>query len=280
MPNIGVLEIAFLLIALGIPASATVALVWRGRRHGVDGFAAAHGLELTEQNRTMIAAYVRRSFRWRMAGAVIGALVPFGTNIPGVEMIAGYLVGAIAAELSESRVQRGKDAAASLVPRHLNDYLSPLVLRIFRGVAGSGILVGLLYFFIPLREDLAQGVGTLPFLVVPLAIVAVASGVEAVLRLIVHKPQPADEGDVVAVDDAIRSASIHAVAGAGLALLLLLAAAEFLVIGGVSDFQIIRWVFPVLAAISTAAAFVVWVRFGNDISWHVARSFPVPAVPV
>jgi hypothetical protein len=71
----------------------------------------------------------------------------------------------------------------------------------------------------PVRELVLRGRGG------ALATAAVAVGVtvavELLLRRMVRRPQPVDEPMALAVDNALRSTSVHAAAGAGLAIVLL-----------------------------------------------------------
>ncbi|HEY6590335.1 MAG TPA: hypothetical protein VI751_04770 [Actinomycetota bacterium] len=71
----------------------------------------------------------------------------------------------------------------------------------------------------PVRELVLRGRGG------ALATAAVAVGVtvavELLLRRMVRRPQPVDDPTALAVDNALRSTSVHAAAGAGLAIVLL-----------------------------------------------------------
>lgn len=276
MLQIGTVEIVFLAIGIGVPVAAIGTLLWRGRNHAPESFAAAHGIELTGESRNVIEGYLRRSFRWRMGGAAVGLALPLGTGVPGVEMILGYLIGALAAELSESRLSREGESVASLTPRALTDYVSRRILRTLRAVAITGAVVASLYVVVPLRESDVTGMS---FVLVAAVIVAIGISVEIVLRLIVRKPQPASSSDLVAADDAIRAASIHAAVGAGIAVILLLMGTELFMLGGITDVQLLRWTFPMLAGLSVLAAFLTWARFGHDVRWRVLRSAPTREAP-
>lgn len=256
------------LIAL-VPLAAIVVLAVKARGSQPEAFAEAHGIAVTDANRHLVAAYLDRSWRWRVTGAVLGAVVPFGTRIPGLEMLGGYLVGALAAELTQPRLRRTAQPTASLTPRSLSDYLAPGILRALRATAVLAVALVPLYLLLPRRVSIT----THPQLFVASGLVVItATLVEAALRVIVRRPQPAVAPDVVSADDAIRSASIHASAGAGLAIVLLLVATELWAFGYGTDVQLVRWVAPVLSMAATAGAFVTWSVFGHDRPWRVRRN--------
>ncbi len=200
---------------------------------------------------------------------MLGAVIPFGTRVPGLEMLGGYLLGALAAELTQPRLRHTTEPAASLTPRSLTDYLSPRILRALRGTAVLSVGLVPLYLLLPQRAPVTDHP---QLFVASLLVVITAVVVEAVLRLIVRRPQPAVAPDLVSADDAIRSGSIHASAGAGLGIALLLVATELWVFGFGTDVKVVRWVAPVLSLAATAAAFVTWSTFGHDRPWRVRRN--------
>ena len=108
--------------------------------------------------------------------------------------------------------------------------------------------------------------------------VAVLVVVEVTLRYIANRRQPGSPADLVAADDALRSTSMHATIGAGLALAFLLAGGAFAGIGLLSDIQILRWAAVPLAFGSMIAAVVAWLELGHDTPWVVRRSTTAPTV--
>lgn len=268
--NLGPVEMLLIGAVAVVPLVAVILLARKRKGWRPETFAAAHGFRLTAINRPVVVSYLNRSLRFRLVGAVLGVLIPFGTEIPGIEMVGGYLFGALAAELTHARLQRSAQAAASLSPRVLGDYLTPGILRAMRATAAAGVALMPLFFVLPQRPSLAQGLPGYLFLAGAL-VIAAEIAVELMLRLIVRRPQPAEEPDLVAADDAIRAASIHASAGAGLAVMLLLAAVELWLFGLGTDVQMLRWGLPVLAAGSILSAFAVWARYGHDTDWRVKR---------
>lgn len=126
-----------------------------------------------------------------------------------------------------------------------------------------------LYLLLPRRRSITSE----PQLLIASGLVVITAAlVEAALRVIVRRPQPAVAPDVVSADDAIRSASIQASAGAGVAIVLLLVAAELWAFGFGTDVQVVRWVAPVLSITATAGGFVTWSLFGHDRPWRVRRN--------
>lgn len=266
---IGPVELVGIALLLGVPLAAIVVLALKARGSQPEAFAAAHGIRLTEASRSLVATYLERSWRWRVTGALLGAVIPFGTRVPGLEMLGGYLVGALAAELTHSRLRPATQPAASLTPRSLTDYLAPGILRALRATALLAVALVPLYGLLPRRvpvTDRAQLLVASGLVVITYVVVEVA------LRLIVRRPQPAVGPALVSADDAIRSASIHATAGSGLAIALLLVGAEWWVFGSGTDVQLVRWVAPVLSLAALVAGFGAWAVFGHDPPWRVERS--------
>ena len=98
---------------------------------------------------------------------------------------------------------------------------------------------------------------------------AFAAGLEALERWIVRRPQPFTSPSLVAADDAIRAQSVHALAGSGLALLLVALAASS-PCSAVSDLDVLSWTMWLPAL----AAFVLSILACRDIGqqpWHVRR---------
>jgi hypothetical protein len=252
-------------------------------------WARARGLELTPENRPLVARYLRRARVLPICGALVAVVLPTivelalhgelvilgfhsdGSSAPYAgpfEAYIGYLLGALVAELSLARPRAPGRRSASLVPRELGAYLPRRLLRAQRalGVAVvAGVLVtALVPYPSPASEpdgwELATGVAFFG---------AFAVGLEALERWIVRRPQPFIEPSLVAADDAIRAQSVHALAGAGLALLLV-ALSGLLVVLTASDVEVLTWTMWLPAL----AAFVLSVRACLDIGqqpWSVRR---------
>ncbi|MCA1694658.1 MAG: hypothetical protein LC749_07965 [Actinobacteria bacterium] len=265
----GPVELVVMALAALVPIGAVIVLAIRARAAQPEVFADAHGFSLTDANRPLVGSYLDRSWKWRITGAVLGVVIPFGTRIPGLEMLGGYLVGALAAELTHARLRRSAQPAASLAPRSLTDYIAPGVLRALRAAAVLAVALVPMYHLLPRRASVTDH----PQLLVASGLALItATLVEGALRVIVRRPQPAIAPDVVSADDAIRAASIHATAGAGLAIVVLLVATELWAFGFGTDVQLLRWVAPVLSISTTAGAFVIWSVLGHDRPWRVRRN--------
>jgi hypothetical protein len=100
--------------------------------------------------------------------------------------------------------------------------------------------------------------------------------VELLQRLIVARPQPAADPDVMRADDAIRSASVHALAGAGAALQLIICSVHVMSIGAISESQFGMWAFVSAGLACFVLAFASWgyaTRPRRRLGWH-PRSAP------
>jgi hypothetical protein len=258
-------------------------------------WAQARGLELTPENRPVVARYLRRA-RWLpVLGALVAVILPTvvelirsgelvilgfhsdGSGAPyagPMEAYIGYLLGALCAELSLARPMDATRRTASLAPRELADYLPRRLLRAQRAlgvVVALGVLVTGLVPYPPAASDVdwvALAIGAVAFGLF-------AIGVEALERWVVRRPQPYTGPSLVAADDAIRAQSVHAIAGAGLALLLVALSGLFAVLTA-SDVDVLT----VTMWLPALVAFVLSIRACRDIGqqpWRVRRRVDRPA---
>ena len=175
----------------------------------VDVWASGHGLTvLPAGQREPAERYLRRGRLFRTVGGAVpfvtgtvpyalwaatrGLPAPWPLGLFGVRSwLAGYLAGVLVAEWSWARPH------GALVPVIAWGPVAPA----------------------PVRELVLRGRGG------ALATAAVAVGVtvavELLLRRMVRRPQPVGDPMALAVDNALRSTSVHAAAGAGLAIVLL-----------------------------------------------------------
>jgi hypothetical protein len=262
------------LLVLGVGALAAVMLVWSifkaaVNREEIDEWATRRGLTLTEGSRPVIADYLVRTRQYRLKGALIGLVVPFQLGVVGLEMALGYLLGALYAEFTQERPVDSGTRAAALAPRAVEDYLPSFVLVVLRTVSASMAVLMPLHLWGPAREGSAPQVSTIlggaSAAVLPLVI-------EYLLRRMVAQPQPALSGDLLAADDAIRSSSIHAVAGAGACACLLLLGTFSAVTGMTSAITALRWLLPAFGAIAFAGGVAMWLTVGLTASWKVRRN--------
>jgi uncharacterized membrane protein len=252
-------------------------------------WAQARGLEVTPENRPVVARYLRRARVLRVCGALVGVLLPtlvelvwhgelviLGFHRDGsaapyagpMEAYIGYLLGALAAEASFARPRDPVRRSASLAPRELGDYL-PRRLLLAQRALGVAVVLGIVVTGLvpyssaaadPAWSALAGGAAFFGVFAVAL---------ELVERWVVRRPQPYTSASLVAADDAIRAQSLHTLAGAGLALLLLALSGVFAVLtaSDVDPLSATLWL-PALAA------FVLSVRACLDIGhrpWRVRR---------
>ena len=275
-----------LVLAVAIPIQ-----LWRAYRRDeayVERWAHYHGLGLTPENRPLVERYLRHARVLRTWGGVAGAVVPslielawhgrvevlgFGADGESAPLafgtiFAGYLLGALWAEVSLARPVAGARRTASLVRRELADYLPPNLVRAQRGLAAAATLGALAVGVVP-YDDSVSTPGALSLALGALLAVGFGAGLEAIERWLVRRPQPYTSPSLVAADDAIRAQSIHAVAGAGLALLLLFCGGVALALQG-SDVAWLQVAMVVPAAACLVASLVACREIG-DRAWRVRR---------
>jgi hypothetical protein len=258
-------------------------------------WAHARGFELMPDNRPVVARYLRRARLLPMLGALVGVVLPTlaelalhgelvilgfhsdGSGAPYAgpfELYIGYLLGALCAEVSMARPRDPGRRSASLVPRELDGYLPRRLLLAQRGLGVAvvlGVIVtGLLPYPSPASEPdwsaLASGAAFFG---------AFTVGLEVLERWIVRRAQPFTSLSLVAADDAIRAQSVHALAGSGLALLLVALSGVFAVLTA-SDVDVLSatmW-------LPAVAAFVLSILACRDIGqqpWRVPRRVDRPA---
>jgi hypothetical protein len=219
----------------------------------------------------MVGEYLERSRRFRLVGAAIGLVVPFGLEVPGIEMIGGYLVGALAAEFTQTRLPQTGERSASLSPRQLSDYLPSWIPTTLRSLGVASLVLLGLFLLGPERAGRPTAASTAVIVAAGITTALVAFGIEYLLRRMAERAQPASSAESIKVDDAIRSASMHAAAGAGIGVTLLSLAGLIWVVGVTSDIQLLRWTFPFLGAASAFAAVAVWIALGPGTPWRVKR---------
>lgn len=183
----------------------------------LDRFARRHAVTLTGANRHLAVRYLATTRRWRTTGVLIGMLVSaayswrhdrtFDWNLLGA--FAGWFVGAVIAEWRLNLPVAGGRRIASLAPRRLRDYLGPWAVW---------TPVGLWVLILAVAVwGLAGGVEW-PLVWGPLALLGAGAVIVAVGRHVLTRAQPAGAADLVAVDDALRSRSLHVLAGSAVAI--------------------------------------------------------------
>jgi hypothetical protein len=245
----------------------------------------SHGVPITPDNRDVIVRHLTRGRRIRTAGAVLGAYGYLAVTVQvgrdevswGIwrSIFFGYLIGAGLAEMWALRLRVQGPRAASLAPRSIHDYLPRPATYIMRFAVLGTVALAVAWQWIPTgRERVGvprPGVGWIAMWAGLSVVVTIFA--ELVVRSIVRRPQPAVSEELLRVDDAIRSSSMHQLAGAALALVLGILSARLADLGYghgglVSGLQ-------ALGGLCGLASVVAWLHLGVDQAWVVRRSSPV-----
>jgi hypothetical protein len=279
----------FGLLYLIVVAQGFVAQGFTVSDHDVARWATSAGLALTDENRRVARRYLTWNRRSRRLGVLAGFLlynILFGlpnnrfNPFPLPYVWTGYVLGALLAEVVINRPQR-RSGAALLVPRRLDHYLPGYVLVLQRGLPVVAVLLVGGFALTPF-PDLPTSLNINPHTVAGFAVWAVlavgtAVVIEALQRLIVARRQPLSSPDDLAVDDAIRSSSLHVLAGAALALLFLAVGAEVGVI--MAFMEATRLPFPFawlplagLTLLLYLLSVYSWLRVGTRRGFRVRRS--------
>jgi hypothetical protein len=273
-PSIGPNILLVVLVALAIASRG-----FRVDDDYIKRWATSAGLELTNENRPVVRRYLVWSRRSRTAGGLAGVLAPgIYTRItnpdmdpgswPFVLMIVGYLLGALVAEVVVNRPWRPQGTGGA-DPRPLHEYLPAYVLQLQRGLA---IVIPVLVVAYALLAPHSGHSLIHPALVAAFGFygVCIAVFVEWMQRMIVARRTPLTVSSDGAVADAMKSSSVHVVAGAGLALLLNTAgplAAALFTLAGPSGTFVIFGLFFVLFPLSI----VIWLDLGKPRGFRVRR---------
>jgi hypothetical protein len=206
------------------------------QRREVERFVWESGLVLTVENGSRIVDVIARTRFWRVVGVVTSLAVFVLLGV--VEIVAdqsltvsllmvlgvliGYYVGSVVAEFRTARRVVGPGLrSASIAPRDPEDYIGgwarrwPLVLGVTGvGAAVVAVAAGNRDLWLP-----AAGLGA--------GVVAVTTAL--ITRYVLERPQSTEAADLRAADDAIRSRSLHVLAGSAVGIQLWLAS---LAVGG------------------------------------------------
>jgi hypothetical protein len=230
-------------LLLSIPLWGAVALSdGVVQRERVAKFARRQELAITVGNGQQVIGYLATTRRWRVFGLAAGLVLSVAWFLPNVTvnslyLFAGWFVGALIAEFRVARLPHRPTPAALITPRRLADYLSTTARLMLPGATALCLVVG------AFTRDLLWTV----------AGVTIALVVWLIQRHVLRRPQPLAEPDRIKADDAIRSRSLHVLAGGGATLVL------YCVIGQLGGNLLLGVIVPVLGY---AAATQVW---------HVAR---------
>jgi hypothetical protein len=261
-------------------------LAWAARTPGpgeLARWADRYELDLRRQDQPWVAGELRRGRLLRTLGFTAAFAVGMGANIWWVAVhhpftppfplnllihpaawTTGYLSAAALAELTRRARDRQPVRAAALVPRRLVDYLPGWMLWTARGVALAVLALAPFAHRSPPDDPSGPGHG----FVAGVAAIAIAALVELALRSMVGRRQPVATPAELAVDDAMRSTSIHRTAGAGLAALLFLLGEQ---VGGLAG----AW--PVLSSVVGLSCYGLAVGAWKDLTvplrWRIRRAY-------
>lgn len=196
-------------------------------RARLERFAMRQDLEITFANGPLVINYLAATRRWRVAGFIVGSVLAAGVDFhrgSGLQFgftgpFLGWFVGASVAEWQLGR--RGRDGlrrTALLAARRFTDYLGRLV---------DATVVAVWSLLLALETDvvITADSGHLQLAAMLPVTIATAAALFLVARRVLVRPQAVAAPDVLAADDAIRSRSLHVLAGSSLVIAALGAAA-------------------------------------------------------
>jgi hypothetical protein len=278
-------------IILGVSAVALAgAFVWaamlpsEGR---IARWSSHYGLALTDSNRSLVGGYLRTTRSLQVAGGGLGWLLSpmyttlFGRPFPLTDnwvllAVAGYLLGAAVAEVTFLRKSRPHSSvrAAALAQRRLSDYIPRATVWAIRMLPLTSVSLAVIYAFVPKNLQRTVDPSVAFMIASSVLVVVLAALIEWFLRTIVTRPQPAITNDFLAADDAIRAASIHSLAAAGIALILLSIGWAAVSLGDVVTSNVFSELLPWFAVACDLGALVAWIGLGHLATWRVRRGAP------
>jgi hypothetical protein len=228
--------LGWMLVPVAVAWLFSIAPVPRSR---VARIARRQRLTVTPDNGDQVIRYLATTRRWRAGGLVVAfhlfLVVPMVIDSwwfldasiavqqvvdhpgqPVLMFLSGWFVGAVIAEARLAKVRFGSRRAASLAPRDAHHYLGraaraalPLAAVACLAVTAAGAV----------RAAGGAPIDLPRFLAWTAVALAVAATVWTVQRQVLARPQPVLPPDQLAADDAIRSRSLHVLAGSGAALI-------------------------------------------------------------
>ena len=271
--------------------AVAVLAIWKGFgpvEGWVARWASAHGVELTEENRSMVTERLQRGRRIRTIGFLLGWSVPyitmwvlrdvsvFATNdLAGWSQSAfvpGYLIAAIAAEVTVGRGEQ-RSGVALLEPRRLRAYLphwarvGPLVM------AAVALVTVAIYAVVPWRyapngfgPSVAGQFGT------ALWVVGLVAAIEVIQRWVIRRRQAYSTAAMVEADDAMRSSSVSILAGVSIAMSVNGWGMLMWNLGTRTDLQVLRWIGPAVSLGMVFVGLLAFARLSDPLlQWRVRR---------
>ncbi|MGZ8581109.1 MAG: hypothetical protein ACXWW9_07480 [Actinomycetota bacterium] len=194
----------------------------------IDRWIHVYACPADEVTRAVVGRYLTRTRRTRFSFALAGFIGgqfsylgdAFSWVNPWILLVAGYLVGSIVAEVAFGRAPRPSGSiTVALSPRTLTSYLPRSVIVAL--VAVPIVTVAVAIWQVGVAADVPPRFGNVdPDAVTAAAAVGLvlAIAIGAALTALVRRPQAAESAQAIATDDAFRSSSMHAIAGAALTL--------------------------------------------------------------
>jgi hypothetical protein len=225
-----------------------------------------------------------RTREYRTVGGIAGYVVAVVVGLSGhhpssaftdvvLMASAGYFTGALLSELRQARRPTGV-RSASLEPREVANYVPRWALRWLATVAG--IAVALVFMRVALPRHSARGSTTSVLAIYAAVAVGVVALATSAANRIVRRPQPVDEPSVVGADDAVRSASVHALVGAGLALALLIVSKESWAVAVSTRVAPVEFLCGIGSVAAYGLAIASWTTL-TSAAWQVRRAAVRPA---
>lgn len=274
------------LVPLGI-AFAVVALSARDLPQGrVAAWLVDRGFRPTRSLVDAAGRWLRRTRTLRGAGVAVvfavGQAAPWLVNVADVPVdapvrdrlldlvnvvppwaiLVGYGVGALVAELLRRPLDPDGPRVADLRPRDPVAYLQPFA-RVGPRVAALVLALAVAFR--------ALAVGDASWAVTLLGAAAIVGCAETVQRAVVSRRQVAAAGVAVALDDAARVTTMHAVAGTAMGLLVLLAAEVLW--GAAVDMEAGNGAVALLGFALTPIGYGLWLGHGVGLVQVVRRGW-------
>lgn len=233
-------DLVGVLLYLAILAAIVVGGLRRTKRTEVPVWAERYGLSPSEASAELIERYLSWTRRWRMAGTLLGVGAfakwilfdhvddPQPGPVPWLALAAaGYLLGAIAAEITLNGIHRPERPlfpVAALEERRPEMYVGKSAMRVLWALTALSAGLVPAYFMLADQPHIRSRFGVV--VAVALSVLALTLGIGRLIRHVVLRPQPAASDESRLADNAMRSSSLHAIAGSAVALgLILLSAA-------------------------------------------------------
>jgi hypothetical protein len=224
--------------------------------------------------------FLRRQRVFRLIGLVVGLVLGSSMRVAGSGMtgaMAGFLLGsAVAALLPSAAKPAGR--LALLAPRLPEDYVAPGHLWALRAFA-LGDVVACFVFWSLQHGDEVDAPGRAFWLMVADLVVVALALTELAIRQVVSRPQLATSEQEVRLDDVMRGVAARAIAGSGLALVML-GAGLVANTGGrleaVRSQQPLEFVLFLLTLACTFGALVTWVSVSQTRLSVIQRSASHP----